>query len=107
MTIYVVKNRVISDLLKKLSERESQISTLENKLSQQLPSTTFSVKEINHNQKVMNSYAGLQNYEVFEWLYKHIELKAKELHYYKGESSSNVKQHQTSSISSRKKTWPK
>ena len=44
----------------------------------------------------MRLHTGLSSYNLFSWLFKRVEEKAKKFHYYKGAQSDKIKRHQVS-----------
>ena len=54
----------------------------------------FSVDKIKHSDSLMKLYSGLDNYDLFEWVYNQVKEKVPFLQYYKGPDSHKLKRYQ-------------
>ena len=54
----------------------------------------FSIEKIAHSNTLIKLHTGLPSYEHFEWLYNEVREQAANMHYYRGPSSSHVKQYE-------------
>lgn len=81
------KLKEINRLLLKVHKLEAQVASLseENKT---LGKKVFSVEDLKTNSRLITGYTGLQNYDLFKWLFKRLEAKAKTLKYVNGRLGS-------------------
>ena len=81
------KSETINTLLLKVKLLEANVENLteENK---SLNEKGFCVEDIITNSKLITVYTGLQNYDVFKWLFRRLETKAQYLNYVSGKSGS-------------------
>ena len=56
----------------------------------------FSIQEVKDSKRLVRFYTGLQNYEVFMWIYNRVHKKAEKLQYFRGDLSFTCKNYQTS-----------
>ena len=52
--------------------------------------TMFFIDDIKDNDRMVTNYTGLQNYDVFQWLYKRIKFKANNLNYSNSKNESKT-----------------
>ena len=92
------KQHLINQLSVNLIEKELTIKNLQLTIDtlQQKLAPSFSVFDIKENHAAITVYTGLQNYDVFLWLFKMFERKATKLHYFKGHKPFTLKAHQLS-----------
>ena len=53
-----------------------------------------SVDKIKHSDSLMKLYTGIDNYDLFEWIYNQVKEKVPFLQYYKGPDSHKLKRYQ-------------
>lgn len=84
------KSSQINELLQHVQNLESQVQKLkaENRENQK---RHFGIDDVKTSPRMMNVYTGIQNYELFKWLFNRIKSKAKSLNYVtrKGKVSGN------------------
>ena len=105
---WVKKQMRIGILEKLLQEKEQQISNLKKHIldleKKCKSSGQFTIDDVKDNNKFIHMYTGLQNFSIFQWLFKRLEHKAKCLTYYNTDQSSQISK---ANISDFQKTWTK
>ena len=90
----VKKQMRIGILEKLLQEKEQQISNLKKHIldleKKCKSSGQFTIDDVKDNNKFIHMYTGLQNFSIFQWLFKRLEHKAKCLTYYNTDQASQI-----------------
>ena len=88
------KQMRIGILEKLLQEKEQQISNLKKHIldleKKCKSSGQFTIDDVKENNKFIHMYTGLQNFSIFQWLFKRLEHKIKCLTYYNTDQSSQI-----------------
>ena len=94
-----LRNKILK-LEQQLRKREEEIEKLKQKLTK-----SFSIDDIKGDDSLVETYTGIQNFQVYKFLLNKIEPKAKKLHYYRGKRSHKLKNYQ--SVAGKKKPGKK
>ena len=81
------KCEIINSLLTQLGKEKEKCKALEFVAKK---TQCFSIDDIKDNDRMVTNYTGLQNYDVFQWLYKRIKLKANNLNYSNSKNESKT-----------------
>ena len=82
----------------RLKNENEQLQKSLTEANQVIPESTkrddCSVDKVKHSDLLMNLYTGIDNYDLFQWIYNQEKEKVPLLKYYKGPDSHKLKRYQ-------------